>query len=87
MKPQALLKKVICEAIKGDDVTAGGIVIPTCHTKDQVKMKVVSKGMDVTKEVKIGDVLIISGFQGHELIVGEDKYKIFEQDQILAVVE
>lgn len=85
MKP--VLKKIIC---KVDDpterTTDGGIVLPECHTKDQVIMEVVSVGAQVEAHVADGDKVLVSGFQGHDITVDGVKYKVIDESQILAVL-
>lgn len=84
---KAVLKKVICIAIEKERKTEGGLVLPECHTKDQVDMKVISVGSESKSGLKKDDIVIVSGFQGHELIRDGVKYRVFEDEQILAVYE
>lgn len=87
MSAKAILKRVVCEEYQEERKTEGGILLPDCHTKDQVQYKLVSKGKDVTNELFIGDIVLVDGFQGHDIKVGEKKYRVFEEAQILAVID
>ena len=87
MKPKALLKKVICEKIEEEHKTSGGILLPDSHTKDQEMYLIISKGDAVDESLKVGDKVVVSGFQGFSINCEGKEYKAFEEDQILAVVE
>ena len=87
MKPKALLKRVIVKAIEKEHKTEGGIVLPETYVKDQVEVLVVSKGSEAANDLAEGDIVLIDGYQGHDIVVDGEKYKVIEDNQILAVLE
>ena len=86
MKPRAILTRIVCSEVEHEHKSAGGILLPDSHTRDQVTMKVISRGSEV-KEVLVGDTVLIAGHQGHDILVDGNKYVVFEESQVLAVVE
>ena len=83
---RALLKRVICKLVDKERKSEGGIYFPDNHKKDQVEYEVVSAGSETSKELNKGDIILVDGFQGHELKLGDEKYMVIEESQILAVL-
>ena len=84
---KAIKSKVLCKVTKDDRKTEGGILLPDVHTKDWVINEIVSLGSDVTSDLKVGDNVLISGFQGALIEHQGVEYRIYEEDHILVVVE
>lgn len=62
-----------------------GIVLPDSASQKPTKFKVVDVGDDVL-EVKINDIVLIDVYTGTEIIQENIKYRIVEEDEILALV-
>lgn len=86
MRPRAIVKRIVCEKFHEKQETEGGILLPDTHTKDQMKYKIVSMGKEVSSELNLGNIVLIDGFQGHNITVDGEKYRVFEESQILAVI-
>ena len=97
MKPKLkpLGGRVIVEPLEEKETVMGGIIIPETAQEKPSQGRVVAlgtgkrdeKGNKVPFEVKPGDRVLLSKYGGTEIEVDEQKYKVFDADEILAVVE
>ncbi len=87
--------RVIVEPSEGDEVTAGGILLPeTAKEKPQQGTIIASgpgrrddAGKLVELDVKNGDKVLYAKYAGTEIKIGGVKYLILKESDILAVVE
>jgi chaperonin GroES len=84
---RAIDSKILCKVVAKENVTESGIIIPEITKPDHNIFEVVSKGSEVSDEIQVGCKVLVSGFQGNEVKHNDEDYKIFECNQILAVVE
>lgn len=85
---RATKARLLVEEIKEDESvkSAGGIIIATQDkAKPNIKGKVVSKGLDVSSEIQINDVIIFERYKSLPIELGEGTYLIVEEDNILGV--
>lgn len=69
--------------------TASGIYIPDTAKEKPQQGKVVAAGpgkKDEPMEVKVGDVVLYGKYAGTEVTVGDEKYLIVKQSDILAII-
>lgn len=81
---------------KEDKKTASGIIIPETVTADDVKMgKVIAvgaglytqNGVSIPMSVKEGDEVMLPAYgQGQEIKVGKEKYMLYRESELLAVL-
>ena len=94
MTIKPLFDKVVIKAIKTDEKTASGIVLPGAAKEKPQLAKVLAvgpggmiDGVDVTMQVKVGDTVLYSKYAGSEFKVDGEEVIIVRQADILAIVE
>ncbi len=93
LKP--LNDRLVVKAVKAEEKTAGGIILPDAAQEKPTEAEVVAVGpgkvLDngklVPLEVKPGDRVIYSRYGGTEIKVGGEEYVILRQDDVLAIRE
>lgn len=89
VKIKPLADRVLVEAKKAPEKTAGGIYIPdTAQEKPQngIVIAVGPGTKDVTMEVKVGDEVLYGKYAGTEINVDGKDYLMMKQSDILAVI-
>jgi len=87
--------RVLVEPLEEKVTVKGGIIIPDTAKERPSQGRIVAlgtgkrddKGNKIPFEVKAGDRVLLSKYGGTEIEVDEKQYKVFEADEILAVVE
>ena len=86
--------RVVLKQLEAEEKTASGIVLPTKSQEKPQEAEVVAVGpggivedKEIKMEVKIGDKVLYAKYSGTEVKVGEERYIIVSQNEILAVVE
>ncbi len=94
MKLRPLGDKVVLKQLEAEEKTASGIVLPTKSQEKPQEAEVVAvgpggyiDGKEVKMEVSVGDKVLYAKYSGTEVKLGEDKYIIVAQSDIVAVVE
>lgn len=82
---------------KEDKKTASGIIIPETVTADDVKMgKVIAvgdglytqNGVSIPMSVKVDDEVMLPAYgQGQEIKVGKEKYMLYRESELLAILK
>ena len=82
---------------KEEKKTSSGIIIPETATTDDVKMgKVLAigeglytqNGSLIPMSVKVGDEVVLPPYgQGQEIKVGKEKYMLYREQELLAVLQ
>ena len=87
---------MILEAMKEDEKSRGGIVLPDTASKERPEQgKVVAvgpgrlnlKGQRVPMELKKGDVVLFSKYGPNEVKVDGKEYLVAKEEDILAILE
>jgi chaperonin GroES len=94
MKINPLADRVIIKAIDRTETVKGGIIIPdTAKEKPQEgeviavgKGRLNDKGDRIAPEVKKGDKVLFRKYSGTEINVGDEKYLILQESEILATL-
>jgi len=84
-----LADRVVIEPQEAQTKTASGIYIPDTAKEKPQQGKVVAAGpgkKDEPMEVKVGDVVLYGKYAGTEVTVGDEKYLIVKQSDILAII-
>jgi chaperonin GroES len=95
MNLKPLGDRLIVEPIEQEEVTASGIVLPETAKEKPMQGKVVAAGPGGRKEdgsriamdVKEGDTVLYAKYAGTEVKLGDKKYLIFRETDVLAIVE
>ncbi len=94
MKLVPLSDRVVLKEIEAEETTASGIVLPGQAKEKPQQAEVIAvgpggviDGKEIVMYVKEGQHVIYSKYAGTEVKLGEEKYMIVRQNDILAVVE
>ena len=94
MKLVPLGDRVVIKALKAEETTKSGIVLPGQSKEKPQQAEVIAvgpggvvDGKEVKMEVKVGDQVIFSKYSGTEVKIDEEEYIIVRQNDILAIVK
>jgi chaperonin GroES len=90
-----LADRVIVEPSEGEEVTAGGILLPETAKEKPQQGTIIAAGPGrrdedgdlIAMDVKNGDKVLYAKYAGTEIKIGGVKYLILKESDILAVVE
>ncbi|KAF8636990.1 hypothetical protein AX17_003119 [Amanita inopinata Kibby_2008] len=91
-----LLDRILVQRFKPDTKTASGIFLPTSATNNPLPEATViavgpgvldKQGKVVPTQVKAGDRVLLPGWGGNSIKVGEDEYFLFRDSEILAKIQ
>lgn len=94
MEIKPLGSRILLKEIEGEETTKSGIVLPT-NAKEkpyigeviEVGPGEVKDGKEIKVNVKKGERVLYSKYSGTEVKLGNEKYLIVRQDDVLAVIE
>jgi len=87
LKP--LADRVLVEAAKAEEKTAGGIIIPDTAKEKPQRGKVIAVGTGKKDEpltVKIGDSVLYGKYSGTEITIEGKEYLIMRESDIFAIL-
>ena len=94
MKLVPLGDRVVIKALKAEETTKSGIVLPGQSKEKPQQAEVIAvgpggvvDGKEVKMEVKPGDQVIYSKYAGTEVKLEEEEYIVVRQNDIVAVIE
>ena len=94
MKLVPLSDRVVLKELAAEETTASGIILAGQAKEKPQQAEVIAvgpggmvDGQKVEMNVTVGQKVIYSKYSGTEVKLGEDKYIIVKQNDILAVVE
>lgn len=94
MNIKPLFDRVVLKEKEVEEKTINGIILPaSIQEKPQVGVVcavgdgLLADGKQVPMKVQVGDKILYSKFTGSEYILGEEKFRILKQTDILAVLE
>ncbi len=79
-----LKNKVVVELVAIKEETSSGLIRPETAKEKPQEGIALAIGKDV-KEIKVNDKIIFGKFTGFDVEVGEKKYIIINEDDILAI--
>src|SRR5881398_489134 len=87
--------RILVEAVEEKEVKKGGIIIPDTAKEKPMESRVVAVGSGKTDddgkkvpfEVKKGDRVLVNKYGGTEIKLDGKDYRIFNGDEVLAVIE
>ncbi|KAI0050489.1 hsp10-like protein [Auriscalpium vulgare] len=91
-----LLDRVLVQRFKPETKTASGIFLPSSTTTSPLPEATViavgpgapnKEGKVVPTTVKTGDRVLLPGWGGNSIKVGEDEYFLFKDSEILAKIQ
>lgn len=83
-------ERVVAKAIKVEEKTTGGIILTTSSVKlnpNTVEVVAVGLGEKVTKEIKVGDKIIFTGYSATKVQDNNEEFLIIDFENILGKVE
>jgi chaperonin GroES len=94
MSLKPLGNRVVIEPLEGEEVTAGGIVLPETAKEKPQKGKVLSvgpgdrddEGKRIPMDVKEGETVLFAKYAGTEIKVDGKKLLILRESDLLAIV-
>ncbi len=94
VKIQPLGDRVLVKAIEEKEQVKGGIIIPDSAKEKPQEAEVIALGTGkkddngkvIPFEVKVGDRVLVSKYGGTEVKIGDDKYSLLREDDILGVI-
>ena len=89
MNIKPLADRVLINPAKAEEKTVAGIIIPDTAKEKPLKGEVVAVGEGTKDEkmvLKAGDTVLFGKYAGTEIEVGEEKYLIMRQSDVLAVL-
>ena len=89
MNIKPLADRVLIAPAKAEEKTVAGIIIPDTAKEKPLKGEVIAVG-DGTKDekmvLKTGDTVLFGKYSGTEIEVGDEKYLIMRQSDVLAIL-
>ncbi len=94
VKIQPLGDRVLVKALEDKEQVKGGIIIPDSAKEKPQEAEVIALGTGkkddngklIPFEVKVGDRVLVSKYGGTEVKIGDDKYSLLREDDILGVI-
>lgn len=89
MNIKPLADRVLINPAKAEEKTVAGIIIPDTAKEKPLKGEVVAVGEGTKDEkmvLKAGDTVLFGKYAGTEIEVGDEKYLIMRQSDVLAVL-
>ena len=94
-KIQPLGDRVLVKQSEEKEQIKGGIIIPDAAKEKSQEATVVavgtgkrtSDGKTIPFEVKVGDSVLISKYGGTEVAVGDEKFVLLREDDIVAILK
>ena len=89
MNIKPLADRVLINPAKAEEKTVAGIIIPDTAKEKPLKGEVVAVGEGTKDEkmvLKAGDTVLFGKYAGTEIEVGEEKYLIMRQSDVLALL-
>jgi chaperonin GroES len=94
MNLKPLGDRLIVEPIEQEETTASGIVLPETAKEKPMQAKVLAVGPGARKDdgsraemdVNVGDTVLYAKYAGTEIKMGNDKYLILKESDVLAIV-
>ncbi|PLX46773.1 MAG: co-chaperone GroES [Desulfobulbaceae bacterium] len=95
MKIRPLNDRILVKRLAGEEMTAGGIIIPDSAKEKPAEGEIVAvgpgkrneKGERIAMEVKVGDSVLFSKYGGTDIKLDGEDYLIMREDDVLGVVE
>ena len=89
MNIKPLADRVLINPAKAEEKTVAGIIIPDTAKEKPLKGEGVAVGEGTKDEkmvLKAGDTVLFGKYAGTEIEVGEEKYLIMRQSDVLAIL-
>lgn len=89
MNIKPLADRVLINPAKAEEKTVAGIIIPDTAKEKPLKGEVLAVGEGTKDEkmvLKAGDTVLFGKYAGTEIEVGEEKYLIMRQSDVLAIL-
>jgi chaperonin GroES len=93
-KIQPVGDRILVQRAKAGEQLRGGVIIPDSATEEPQEARVLAVGSGTKSvggtvsafEVKVGDTVLIGGHAGSNVEVGDQKFTLVREDDILGVI-
>lgn len=88
--------KIVLEAVKREEKTASGIMLPDTAEKERPEQgkviavgqgKLLDNGQRAAMSVKVGDTVIFSKYGPSEIKIDGKEYLVVKEEDVLAIIE
>jgi chaperonin GroES len=86
MKYRPLGARVLIAINNVEEVSSGGIILPDVAKEEKAEGVVMGIGAEVN-ELEVGDRVIFGKYSGDELELSSKKYRVVNEEDVLAVIE
>ena len=94
LKAKPLGDRVLIKPLKTEEATAGGIILPSSISDDQLKGEVASigeglytqTGIKIPMTVKVGDTVLYSKFNASEVRLNDIVYQVMRESDLVMVL-
>ncbi len=94
-KIKPLGDRVLVKSVEEKEQVKGGIIIPDSAKEKPMEARVVALGTGRKDEngkvqpfeVKVGDLVLVSKYGGTEVKIGDEKFSLMREDDILGVIQ
>lgn len=95
VKIQPLGDRVLVKQVEEKEQIRGGIIIPDAAKEKSQEAEVIAVGSGklgndgkrIAFEVKVGDKVLISKYGGTEVAMGDEKYLLLREEDIVAILK
>lgn len=95
MNIRPLGDRVVVEPIEQEQTTSSGLLLPETAKEKPQQGKVIAAGKGrydddgerIEMEVKVGDTILFAKYAGTEIKLGDKKYLIMKEADILGIIE
>jgi chaperonin GroES len=95
MNLKPLHDRIIVEAAKAEEKTAGGIIIPDTAKEKPMQGKIIAVGKGKIKDdgsilpldVKVGDQVLYGKYSGTEVTISGKEYLIMRESDVFAIID
>ena len=89
MKLRPTADNIVLKQTEAEETTSSGIILATANKEKPAIYEVVAVGpgtKDVPMTVSVGDKVVVSKFEGHEIKLDGVDYKFVKLEDVLAIV-
>ncbi len=91
MKIKPVGDRLLVKAVKEEEITKSGIVLPESVSKEkrtEGEIIAIGSGEKISQlKLKVGQKILYSKYGGDEIKIDEEEYKIISHEDVLAIIE
>ena len=94
MKIRPIGDRILVQHVEHEEQVRGGVIIPDSAKEKPQEARIIALGTGTRAkdgavtafEVKVGDTVLLSRFAGSEVKLGDQKYTLVREDDVLGVI-